>query len=367
MPDKTILSQAARQGGQATFSFGGGSETIFAVDDGSSPFGFIIDTGGGDDTIFGSDFTGRGTPSGHDPRTTTGDVLVGGDGSDTILGGAGDDTIYGGNEDGSLDASKGQNPPPENTLVGDGERLADDSLSDTITFLNGSTFDGGDDTLIGGTGATSNTMYGDARLVQSPAGTVFNGGDDTLIGGSGATSNTMFGDARFVETAGDAVYNGGNDHLVAGDGGSNTMVGDAQVISGTGTVNGGDDVLVSGTGNDQMAGDWTSFVGFTGIAIGGADTFVFGVDNGFDSIADFEQGKDKIDLVATGLVWADLDTNNSGDLDNGDDFVAVSGGSTTINLGGAITGDASAFGDQVIVSGVTGLVETDFVFATVLV
>lgn len=340
MPAKTIPSQAARQGGQDVFSFGGGSETILAVDDGGSPFGFIIDTGGGDDTIFGSDFAGRGAPTGHDLRTTTGDLLTGGDGSDAILGGAGDDTIFGGHEDGSPDRSKGQNPAPQNTLVGDGERLADGSLSDTITLAAGSTFDGG---------------------------------DDTLIGGNGATTNTMFGDARRVDTTADSIFNGGHDRLVAGGGGSNTMFGDVQIITGGGTVNGGDDALVSGTGNDQMVGDWSSSGGFTGTATGGTDTFVFGLDNGFDSIADFEHGKDTIDLIATGLAWVDLDTNLNGVLDDGDDFVTVGGTSTTINLGGAINDDPLAFGDQIVVSNVNMpsevvvLTETDFAFATALV
>lgn len=334
MPTKTLSSQATRKGDQDIFTFGGGSDTIFAFDDGSSPFGYVIDAGGGDDTIFGSDFAGRGTPLGHDPRTTSGDVLVGGDGSDQIFGGAGDDTIYGGYEDGSADASKGQNPPPQNLLVGDGERMADGSISASVTFVSGDTFSGGNDTLIGGNGATSNGMFGDATNVQTQAGSTFNGGNDVLIAGDGAT---------------------------------NVMTGDATSISGAGSVNGGDDVLISGTGNDQMFGDWSSSGGFSGTAVGGADTFVFGLDNGFDSIGDFHQGEDTINLQATGLSWADLDTNDNGVLDDGDTYVTVSGGSTTINLGGAIAGDTNAFGDQIVISGVTGLVEADFDFTTALI
>lgn len=335
MPSRMIPSQATRQGAQSVFSFGGGSNTVFAADDGVSPFGYVIDTGGGDDTIFGSDFTGRGAPAGHDPRTTTGDVLVGGDGSDTILGGAGDDVIFGGHEDGSTDAGKGKDAQVQNTLVGDGERLADGSLGDMITFAGVSTFDGGDDTLTGGAGAAANTLHGEARFVLTTAGTVFNGGDD---------------------------------RLVAGDGGTNTMFGDVQVISGGGTVNGGDDVLVSGTGNDWMVGDWSNDLGFTGTANRGADTFVFGPGNGLDIIADFTRAQDLIDLTATDLAWTDLDSDGSGVLDDSDAFVDILGGtSSRLNLGAAIANDGSVSGDFVVVSNVVGLTEADFRFADALV
>lgn len=341
MPTKTLLSQAARQGGQDIFTFGGGSDTVFAFDDGVSPFGYVIDTGGGDDTIFGSDFAGdpdpvtdpNFDPAIHDANTQFGDLLVGGDGTDNIFGGAGDDTIYGGHQDGSLDASKGQNAPPQNLLVGDGERLADGSVSANVNFVSSGTFTGGNDTLYGGNGATNNSMFGDAAIVQTGGGFVFNGGDDILV---------------------------------AGDGANNVMTGDATSITGAGTVNGGDDVLISGTGNDQMFGDWSSAGGFTGSSVGGADTFVFGLDNGLDSIGDFEQGTDTINLAATGLTWADLDDNMNGFLDDGDTYVTVSGG-TTINLSGAIAGDPNAFGDQIVISGVTGLLETDFDFTMVLI
>jgi hypothetical protein len=333
MPTKVLDSQADRNGLQSVFTFGGGSDTVFANDDRGSPFGYIINTGGGDDTIFGSDYAGAGA-SVVDPRTDSGDVLVGGDGSDNIFGSAGDDTIYGGHQDGSLDASKGQSPAPQNLLVGDGERMADGSISARVTFVSGNTFTGGNDTLYGGNGATNNSMFGDATIVQTQAGHVFNGGDDKLV---------------------------------AGDGAFNVMTGDATSITGVGTVNGGDDVLISGTGNDQMFGDWSSAGGFTGTAVGGADTFVFGLDNGFDSIGDFEQGKDTIDLEATGLIWDDLDTNGNDVLDDGDTYVTVSSGGTTINLGGAIADDPFAFGDQIVISGVTGLLETDFDFTTVLI
>jgi hypothetical protein len=96
-------------------------------------------------------------------------------------------------------------------------------------------------------------------------------------------------------------------------------------------------------------------------ARGGSDTFVFAEDNGNDTIYDFEQGKDVIDLSAfAATIFADLDTNNNGSLNDGDDYVsyANSDQDTVIDLGAAVGGAAGA--DTVTVAGVTGLTDADF-------
>ena len=458
MPTKELFSQTDRKGLQDTFKFGGGANTIFAFGDVvvvvdpeiedftlESPYGYIINGGGGNDTIYGSDYTGPpDTSNGGIPdpefvlETATGDLLIGGDGSDTVIGGAGDDTIYGGNLDGS-DKGKGKGGVPTNILVGDGERVDDedpataDPLSADVNFLNGLDFTGGDDvlnganastnnmygdavnvtmvagltfyggndTLNGGDGSTNN-MYGDADDVNMVAGSVFNGGGDTLTGGDGSTLNSIFGDADDVTmvagstfdggddslTGGDgstnlmfgdadrltiaagSTFNGGDDTLRAGDGGSNTMVGDANIVTpGDGNINGGDDTLFSGTGNDTMVGDWANIdIGFTGTVTRGDDTFVFAQNFGFDSIGDFEVGSDTINLFATELtLFSDLDSNRDSILDGDDLGVTIvvnpiTNVSTTQIDFGVVTGET--FQGFLTISGVTGLMATDFDFTT---
>ena len=235
MPNpKMLTSQADRNDAQKIYKFGGGKNEIIADDDLVSTFGYVIKSGGGDDMIFGSDFTGRGVfDVNADPRTQYGDLLIGGDGSDTIEGGLGDDTIYGGNEDGT-DASKGQNPPPTNELTGDNQ---------TVDFGIDGTYTGGDDSIFGGDGSTNN-INGDARFtVVFSAGDSFFGGDDTLTGGDSTADDTAFnsnfGDARSVSFTADGGANGesftgGDDTLTGGNGAFNLLLGDIQSFSNDG-------------------------------------------------------------------------------------------------------------------------------------
>ncbi len=55
MPAKDLSSPADRNGDQKLFKFGGGANTIFALDHDAS-FGYWINAGGGNDTITGADF-----------------------------------------------------------------------------------------------------------------------------------------------------------------------------------------------------------------------------------------------------------------------------------------------------------------------
>ena len=77
---------------------------------------------------------------------------------------------------------------------------------------------------------------------------------------------------------------------------------------------------------------------------------------------DFRAGDgDVINLAATELTWSDLDSNGNDVLDDDDAFVASAGGlETSVDLGAA-TG-ASADLNVMIVVGVTGLAEGDFLF-----
>lgn len=375
MPTKLLDSQAGRSEVQKTYKFGGGKNEIRATDDETSSYGYIIDGGGGDDMIFGSDFEGlTGTGTIVDLRTLNGDLLIGGMGSDTIVGGAGDDWIYGGNEDGS-DGGKGKDPVVSNNLTGDNENVLFDGgtytggndtifggngvtnniygdVRLTVVFSAGDSFFGGDDTLTGGDSTADemafNYIYGDAHYVFFTAGggangESFTGGDDTLTGGSGAF-NLLLGDIQSLSNDGD--FTGGNDTLIGGANGSNKMIGDIS-SGGTGnTVIGGDDRLVSGANsNDFMTGDFGSGVTATTLT-GGDDTFVFGVDNGLDTITDFEIDKDMVDLTGYG---PDLDFAGL----NWDD----SGANTMIDFGGGNTITFLGFGDH------AGFDADDFVFS----
>lgn len=132
--------------------------------------------------------------------------------------------------------------PPAQPLVVDGGNGADDIMGDRA-----------DDTLSGGNGR--DTLSG-------------NDGNDTLVGGNGA--DVLNGGA-----GNDTVRGGrGNDELYGADGND--------VLDG----GHGADLLDGGAGNDTLTGGK------------GGDIFVVGHPGGFDTITDFEPGKDSIMLTS---------------------------------------------------------------------
>jgi hypothetical protein len=360
MPTKILPSPFARDGiTPKLFKFGGGKNTTIAQDDGSGT-GYIINAGGGDDTVTGSssadDITGG---SGMDDISGGGgnDTLNGGTGSDSIVGGAGDDTINGG-ELGGTDGDSRKDPDVSNHLVGDTE---------FGIVAGGATVVFGNDTITGGDGVDNN-IYGDNfKTLSLGAGSVFTGGNDILSGGNGLAGeflfNTINGDSQFLsDGGGGASFTGGNDTLTGGSGVNvtNIMVGDVGSAGGM-DITGGNDTLISGEfADDQMTGDWGSAAG--ALAVGGSDTFVFGSNNGNDSITDFRSAdSDKIKLEGTGLAWADLDSSGNGGLDDNDDHVSIVNGNTVIDLGDAAN-DGTSGVNIVTVFGVDDLIVTDFVF-----
>jgi Ca2+-binding RTX toxin-like protein len=183
--------------------------------------------------------------------TDGGDTLNGTAGNDVVLAAGGDDLVYG--KDGSDSISGGEGK----------DRLHGDSGNDT---LNGGS---GKDELRGGDG--NDGLFGgggDDRLLGENGNDVLfgDGGHDMLNGGAGA-------DELHGGTGNDGFFGGGGDDRLFGDSGVDTIYGD-----------GGDDRIDGGTGDDVLRGG------------AGNDTFAFGIGCGSDTIADFQDGFDKLDF-----------------------------------------------------------------------
>ena len=283
------------------------SETLFGTDNGETidagKGNDLVFAGGGDDTIAGGE--GNDWLFGDDGD----DFIEGGDGHDVLIGGAGDDTIDGGADHDYIVGGDGD----DSLFGGSGhDVLVGDAGSDTLDggadndWLGGGT---GDDTLTGGTGD-------DIFFVERDNGndtiTDFADGGDlidlrefTQIGSVADLAITADGDDVVIDL-GD--YGGGTirlenvsesdlgaDHFVfyrnEGDDGDNRLLGAS-----------GDDTLTGGAGDDTMTG------------YGGDDTFVFGPNDGNDTITDFDECADAIDLTAFNTItgMADLTITTDG-------------------------------------------------------
>ena len=332
-------------GGRDHVGGGSGNDTLYG---GTGNDG--LGGGLGDDTLYG----GAG-----DDRLEGGagdDTLYGGAGNDRLYGETGDDTLYGGAgkdvfyfssihgndtiEDFTVGtdnihlAQAGVSGFEDLTITQDGSDVlidtgqgtirvknidADDLDASSFTFrLEGGsgddTLSGGglDDYIYGGAGADTLSGGGDVDEIYGGAGddTLYGGaGDDRLEGGSGA--DKIYGGAGFDSIAGgdgddslyggtgaiDTLYGGDGDDSLYGGAGMDVLVGgdgDDRLYGGAGkdTLWGGvgNDTLYGGAGDDSLEGG------------AGNDTFVFGVNRGNDTIEDFTDGEDKIDLSAiTGI------------------------------------------------------------------
>ena len=225
------------------------------------------------------------------------DLLVGGAGDDALFGGRGSDTLRGGTGDDLLEGGAGPD------RIEGGEHGAYAYSGDWASYRGshaGVTVDLG---APGDPTATGGHAHGDVlvdiehvagsdhddRLVGAAARNSFRGGrgNDTLVGGAGDDSlRGGLGDDRlYGATGADSLYgDAGNDRLVGG-------VGDDLLFGGAGA-----DRLHGGMGNDTLVG-WS-----------GADVFVFDMNDGndTDTISDFENNVDRIDLRAYGLTEAQL-------------------------------------------------------------
>ena len=278
-----------------------------------------------------------------------GDWIFGEEGDDSIIGGTGDDTILGGEGNDSIDAGA------------DNDRVYGGEGNDTIDGGEGNDWirgDGGDDSIAGGAGDDSIGGNAGNDTIDGGAGAdlIFGGeGDDSLTGGTeadtfafgeghGDDTITDFADGTDIIDLSDldgvtsfsdltiaADTNDANDTVITTGEGTITLTGvthtdlDAGnfVFSTTGgsdndTIDGGagNDTIDGGEGNDSLTGG------------ADADTFVFGESHGNDTITDFTDGEDMIDLSALTSITSvdDLTVTTSGNdvtIDTGEGTILL--------------------------------------------
>lgn len=120
-------------------------------------------------------------------------------------------------------------------------------------------------------------------------------------------ANTLRGGAAADEIRG----RGGNDTLL-GQGGNDTLRGDE-----------GNDILDGGTGDDRLRGDQGDDL-LTGGA--GRDRFIFNTQGGSDTVTDFTDGDDRLDLTNFAFASADAALATADQV--GADVVFAIGGTT---------------------------------------
>jgi Ca2+-binding RTX toxin-like protein len=224
--------------------FTSGKDTVTLYGPGQSVKGL-----GGADTITGADFAGGADiingNGGNDTLSGRAgdDRLKGGKGNDTIEGGKGDDTLNGGTGVDTASYETATSGVAVSLALGTSQNTLGAGLDTLAKFEN----------LLGS--AFADNLNGDDTANQLEGGT----GSDTLSGNKG--NDKLYGD-----NGRDTVKGGkGKDKLFGGK---------------------GDDELYGGKGNDTLAGN------------AGKDVFVFKKKGGSDTITDFQNGKDKIDLSA---------------------------------------------------------------------
>jgi Ca2+-binding RTX toxin-like protein len=188
-------------------------------------------------------------------------ILIGLGGNDVIRGEGGDDRIDGGTGDNVVFAGEGNNT----IVAADGKNAVyAESGNDSISLGNG------DNTVFAGDGKNTVT-------------TGF--GNDTIYGGSLA----------------DAIYAGAGNNVVFAREGQNTVIsqdGNDTIYSGSGrdfiSSGGGNDTIFAGAGNNWIkagAGNNTIY------SDSGQDLFILSTGDGWDTIKNFEIGKDKLGLT----------------------------------------------------------------------
>ncbi|MEO1292605.1 MAG: M10 family metallopeptidase C-terminal domain-containing protein [Pseudomonadota bacterium] len=297
--------------GADTLSGGEGTDTVAYR---SSERGVVIDLGqqrawlgdaagdtlSGFENVIGSARADRLTGSDGDNQLIGGgggDTLSGGGGADRIRAGGGDDTVSGGagvdvlnggNGVDTLDFSQdSEGRVVLNFLRGwsrdtSGERDSVTNFENAIGTSAGDFFLGGegDNTFAGGGGAdVLQGFWGDDTLNGEHGADTLRGGmgEDTLLGGRGA--DDLYGGAHA-----DTVSGGEGADTVRGQHGNDALFGD----NGHDRLEGGGnhDRLDGGNGDDTLLGG------------AGRDIFVF--SRGDDTVLDFVDGRDVIEIEGAG-------------------------------------------------------------------
>ncbi|MEG4277304.1 DUF4347 domain-containing protein [Microcoleus sp. MON1_C1] len=242
------------------------------------------------DLVCPENFPRIATP--NDPGTSSaGNVINGPNGDDTIVGSVGNDSILG---LGGNDLIFGR---------GGGDYINGNIANDTV-------YGGIDsDTLYGGKGF--DLIFGDR-------------GNDTIYGNRG--NDSLSGDE-----GNDVLYGGKADDVILGGAGDDVLIGD----QGNDTLCGGEgnNTLIGGSGDDLLFGDTGDNLLFGGIGsdtlVGGigSNGFVLSASGGIDTIFNFTEGVDSIELVG-GLDFNQLlltETNGSTaiGLANSDQILAI--------------------------------------------
>ena len=305
----------------------------------------------GDDSIVGSG--GNDFVAGCDGN----DLLYGGGGDDWVIGGAGDDRMSGGD---GRDLFHFHAENGDDTIFdfrGNADVIDLRAFDARITWAELSasiaTAENGQDAVIdlsawgGGTITLRNVkaayLSEDMFCLPNPQSSLEEGDEEegfyvpgtaTFVGSPGADTLVAGGRDDFVFGGeGDDTFDGGagNDWIFGGEG-VDTLDGNA-----------GNDRLIGGEGRDTLEGGAGTDT-LTGGA--GADTFAYHAGDGSDTITDFSDGEDKVDLSA---------------------LEAISGFEelSMVQLGSFVTIDLHGHGGRTIALenvDIEDLDETDFVF-----
>ncbi len=256
-----------------------------------------IDGSVGDDTLEGGSgadmlWGGRGN-----------DMLWGQAGDDHLVGDVGDDTLEGGEgkdwlngDGGGTDESHADSRDAASYTESNAGVIIDLSSADPMTgrvrpTSTGGHADGDDlfniEDLVG-------SMHGDELTGDDSANRIWGGdGDDEIMGGDGA-------DMLMGGKGADEIMGGdGDDEIMGGDGADMLMGGKGadEIMGGD-----GDDMIMGGDGADDLMGDAGADRIYGGAGDDmlegglGSDTFVFSGKFGNDTIGDFTNGSDKLDL-----------------------------------------------------------------------
>jgi Ca2+-binding RTX toxin-like protein len=284
--DVNVQSQGTTTGGADTISGRAGQERI-AGDVANQRGGAVT---GAADVIWG----------GEDSDIIAGDVLnAGGTSATTLSLTGGGDRIYGENGNDWIvgDLWSAENVDPASTIVGAADRIfggngddmifgdADAAIAGLLDVGGNDVIDGGlgDDFIDGQLGIDTASFASEAFAVVADlaTGIATGQGSDTLAGIEYLTGSSLNDTLRGNTGANRLTGGDGNDSLV-GRQGNDTLIG-----------GNGNDTLNGGSGADAMTGNV------------GADIFVEGPAAGgpvvTDTITDFQNGADRIDLKAFGF------------------------------------------------------------------